>query len=191
MKKKNNFNWWLVPAILCGIIAFTGIVFYVITLNMALVLLILSAIAGTGFSLYRVINFSGGRFDGISEQGPVKGAVNAFCIYGKLEGEAVLADYVQFEEVVQESLLGDRWFFEDLKKWYHVIINAPTAAGAWKAFELPDAEYTDPARLSIQLNMGRVNEFFQLDATLFDQLKPWIIFAAISIIGFLIFLSGS
>jgi hypothetical protein len=102
-----------------------------------------------------------------------------------------LAEKVQFENLAQDKLFGDRWYFEDLNKWLYVLFNDLADEGNMKAFELPDSAYTDPARLSIQLNMGRVNEWFQLEPSLFDQLKPWIMFAVITVIGFLIFLSGS
>lgn len=189
--KKTKFNWWILPAVISGAIAVTAIIFYLITLNMALVLLILPSIAGTGFCLYRIINISGATFEGISDKGPIIGEINAFCIYGELLGSEVRADKVQFELVDAEKVLGDRWFFEDLNKWLYVMFNDLAAGGTWRAFDLPDAAYTDPARLSIPLNMGRVNELFQLEPSIFDQLKPWIIFATITVIGFLIFLSGS
>lgn len=191
MKKGiRKFNWWIIPAVICGICAAVSIVYYLITVNLTLLFLILPAIAGTGFSIYKLVGYSGAFVDGISSAGPVVGDVNAFCIYGSIVNGEHLAEKVQFEKMEARNLLGDRWYFEDLGKWYHIIVN-DIEGDNWKAFELPDAAYTDPARLAIQLNMGRTNELFQIEPSLFDQLKPWIIFAAISVIGFLIFLSGS
>ncbi len=191
-KKKTTRGWWLFGAIIFGIAAAAASIAYVITVNMALVLIILPAIGGTAGCLYKMMGPGNAQFEGISEIGPVTGGVNAFCIYGKIVNGIKLAEKVEFVEIKEkEKLLGDRWYFEDLKQWFYVMFNGLENDGEMTAFELPDAAYTDPARLAVQLNMGRVNELFQLDQSLFDQLKPWVLFAAISIIGFLIFLSGS
>lgn len=191
MKEKKRFNWWMVLAGICGAITAVAIIFYVTTLNMALVMIILPGIAGTGYCFYKFANFGDVRYAGISERGPVTGDINSFCIYGKMVNGEAVADNVEFAKVDEKNLQGDRWYFEDLNKWLYVMYGDLNDEGKLKAFELPDAAYTDPARLAIQINMGRTNELFQLDPSLFDQLKPWILFAAISVIGFLIFLSGS
>jgi len=188
---KQKINWWILPAIACGIVAVVMAIIYINTVNIALVLILLPAIAGCGFSVYKMMGYGNLSFKGISEIGPVTGDINAFCIYGKIVNAEHLAEKVQFENLAQDKLFGDRWYFEDLNKWLYVLFNDLADEGNMKAFELPDSAYTDPARLSIQLNMGRVNEWFQLEPSLFDQLKPWIMFAVITVIGFLIFLSGS
>lgn len=191
MKERKKFNWWVVLTVICGLITATAIIFYVINTNMVLLLIILPGIAGTGFCVYKFANFGEAKFEGISERGPVTGDINAFCIYGRLVNGEAVADNVEFAKVDEKNLQGDRWYFEDLNKWLYVLFSDLKDEGKLKAFELPDAAYTDPARLAIQVNMGRTNELFQLDPSLFDQLKPWILFAAISVVGFLIFLSGS
>ncbi len=192
-KKKTTRGWWLFGAILFGIAAAVASIAYVITVNMALVLIILPTMGGTAGCLYKMMGPGKAQFEGISESGPViASGVNAFCIYGKIVNEKRFAERVEFVEIKsKDDLLGDRWYFEDLKQWLYVMFNDLANDGKMSAFELPDAAYTDPARLAVQLNMGRVNELFQLDESLFDQLKPWVLFAALSIIGFLIFLSGS
>lgn len=192
-KQKKMINWWIFGAVAGGIITLSAAVYYVISPNMAMLLIILPGLAGTFYCAYKYYNFGGSVFAGISEKGPVASSINinAFCIYGEMINDKPHAVKVQFEEVVTEKRLGERWFFEDLNKWLYVIFNDIADEGKWKAFELPDSAYTDPARLSIQLNMGRVNELFQLEPSLFEQLKPWLMVAAITIIGFLIFLSGS
>ncbi|NVM23517.1 MAG: hypothetical protein HWN68_17260 [Desulfobacterales bacterium] len=187
--KKSNFNYWWIPTVICGIIAAVSIIFYAISLNMMLIVVILSGIGATGFCLMRVLNFTGTQYQGITELPPAKGEVNACCIYAKWVDGVAMADKVEYELVEEIKRLGDRRYFDDLKQWLYVIQN--NAQGEWEPLILPDMAYTAPERLAIQLNMGRVNELFQLDPSLFDQLKPWIIFAAISIVGFLIFLSGS
>lgn len=191
-KKKTTRGWWLLGAILCGIVAAVASIAYVITVNMAQVLIILPAIGGTAGCLYKMMGPGKAQFEGMSEIGPVTGGVNAFCIYGKIVDGIRLAEKVEFVEIKEkEKLLGDRWYFDDLNQWLYVMFNDLSNDGKMTAFELPDAAYTDPARLAVQLNMGRVNELFQIDPSLFDQLKPWVLFATVSIVGFLIFLSGS
>lgn len=182
----------MIPAVVFGIATVAASVFYIITVNLAIIMVILPSIAITGYSFYRFKNFSNIAFsEGISELGPVTAEANAMGIYGKIVNGKCVADRIEFEALEKQQLKGDRWYFEDLGKWLHVVFNDLSDEGKLKAFELPDAEYTDPARLAIQLNMARVNDLFQADPSLFDQLKPWIMIAVITIIGFLIFLSGS
>lgn len=191
---KRKFNWWWLPTVVGVLIVLATAVSYLMSVNLALLLILVPAIACTGFSGYKLLGDGVGSskgFAGISELGPVMGGVNTFCIYGKIVNGEHLAEKVQFEDVAMEKVLGDRWFFEDLNKWLYVMFNDLADEDKWKAFELPDAEYTDPARLSVQLNMGRINELFQLEPSLFDQLKPWLMVAVITVVGFLIFLSGS
>ncbi len=191
-KIRKPINWWYVPAVICGIVTAISIVAYIITVNMALIMLILPGVVGTAFSVYKSLGMSGIQVGGISELGPMIGECNSFCIYGKLVDGVKLADKVQFENIKDNTKLkGDRWYFEDLGRWFYVMVNELDKDCDLTAFELPDAAYTDPARLSVLLNMGRVNELFQLEPSLFDQLKPLILFAAVSVVGFLIFLSGS
>tara|TARA_Y100000310_G_scaffold333740_2_gene411909 strand:- start:631 stop:1251 length:621 start_codon:yes stop_codon:yes gene_type:complete len=188
-----GFNAWLIPAVISGAATAVAIGFYFATLNLMLIFAILPGVAGLFLSWYKMTAKAGAEASkGISESGPATGnKINAMVIYGIIKDEKHFAKEVKFEELAKEKVLGDRWYFEDVGKWLYVLFNDIKNEETLVAFELPDAQYTDPARLAIPLNMGRVNELFQADANLFDQLKPWILVAVIAIVGFLIFLSGS
>lgn len=193
-KEKTKRGWWLFGAILFAIVCVGTSILYMFTLNMALILIILSALAGAAGCYYKTMGTGKAQYEGISEIGPVVAPnVNTFCIYSKddMYGHPV-AWKVEFVEIQDKTmLLGDRWFFEDLNQWLYVLQNnLDRGEDYMSAFELPDAAYTDPARLAVQLNMGRVNELFQIDPSLMDQLKPWVLFGAVTVIGFFIFLSG-
>lgn len=107
-KFKFAFNWWYIPTALCGIAFLVSAIFYVITVNMALVLVILPALGGAVASGYKLMHFSNIKFEGISEMGPVTGDVNAFCIYGKMIDKVCYADNVAFENIEKARLKGDR-----------------------------------------------------------------------------------
>ena len=89
------------------------------------------------------------------------------------------------------ALNSDRWHFDDINKWLPVIYTNLDNEGAWEPFELPDAKYTDPARMAIPLNMSAVQKWRELEASMFEKLKPLIMIGANLMVLFFMFLLAS
>ena len=126
----------------------------------------------------------------VSTTPPTLGEVNCLKIYATKKKDIPYADKISFEYVSEENLIGNRWYFEDLHKWLHVLFNDIENPDQWEEFELPDEKYIHPGRLAWVLNQEDYEDFMRLEPSMFEKLKPLLIFGANALVLFFIFLSS-
>lgn len=191
MKIKEIFkNRWYIGGLITAPIALASLVLFAIQMNF-----IYAAIAICSMLIALYCYYKGKRavYGGatVSVNPPTEGKINCFCIYTKKKNGIPRAEKIAFENVAESKLIGDRWFFEDIGLWLHVIYNDPELDNEWFEFELPDERYTHPGRLAWVLNQRDYEDFMQLDPTLFEKLKPILMIGANALVLFFIFLMSS
>jgi hypothetical protein len=189
---KTRINIWFVATGICVILTLGAGALYVITRNISPIFLML-LFMGIGVITYYQGSKKIPSVPTVTAKSPTIGRVNCLAIYGRKKDGMNCAWKIQFEyredEDEEELLKSDRWYFEDLHKWLPVIYaDLVNSDGDWAVFELPDAKYTDPARMSLPLNRSAYKSWRTLEAGMFEKLKPLIMVGANTIVWFFLFL---
>ena len=190
MKLKSYFkNKWYLACFSFGVIALIGLISYAQNRSFIFAgLFIVSIILGM-LCLYKGKSVTD-KGATVSTTPPTLGEVNCLKIYATKKKDIPYADKISFEYVPEEELIGNRWYFEDIHQWLHVLYNDIENPDKWEEFELPDEKYIHPGRLAWVLNQEDYEDFMRLEPSMFEKLKPLLIFGANALVLFFIFLSS-
>ena len=191
MRLKDLFkNKWYIACFFFGAIALVALILYAQNRSFIFVGLFLVSIILGMACLYK------GKKDPdkgatVSIIPPTLGEVNCLKIYGIKKKGIPAADKISFENVPDELLKGNRWYFEDIHQWLHVLYNDVDNPDEWEEFDLPDEKYIHPGRLAWVLNQEDYEDFMRLEPSMFERLKPLLMLGANALVLFFIFLVSS
>lgn len=191
MNFKNMFkNKWYIFSFLTGAIALITLIFYAQTRSFAFAGLFMVLIAASMFLFYQGKK-APEKGATVTKIPPTLGEVNCLKIYTGMKDGVPYADKISFENVPDDELIGNRWYFEDIGQWLYVMYNDANNPTKWKEFDLPDEKYIHPGRLAWVLNQDDYEDFMRLEPTMLEKLKPLLILGANVVVLFFIFLVTS
>lgn len=200
VQKSKRPRWPLYSAVGCIIIGVGILVAYSQSMNMLLAVPLLISV---GLAVFFYSRWYTSEESSVKLTKPVDyetGEINAEVIYAIMDGNKIYPWLIQFEHI-PEPLGIPRKFPQLGNKWMSVIINLPKVKesdneisrftiknkdGYYQPLTLPDQRYCSPSLMAEPLNMKHTRDYYRQELSLLQQIKPWIMVAAIFVGGIIL-----
>ena len=182
-------NKWYLACFFCGALSLVCLMFYAQNRSFVFAGFFMALVILAMFCVYKG-KHAPEKGATVSVIPPTSGEVNCLKIYTRKKQGVPIAEKIAFENIPDEELIGNRWYFEDIHQWLHVLYNDIEDPENWEEFDLPDEKYIHPGRLAWVLNQEDYEDFMRLELSTFEKLKPLIMLGANALILFFIFLSS-